>query len=196
MSAHPQPKITPEEYLKIERAAEFKSEYYDGHMFAMSGASYAHVVITGNFSRALGNALEARGCFVGSNDMRVQVSPMMFTYPDVVVTCGKPLLADSQMDLLTNPSVVVEVLSPSTERDDRGLKLTRYRTIPPLQEYVLVSQEEARVEVFRRQPTGQWLLTDFTGPDAICRLESIQCSVPLSVIYRSVDFGVRAPETP
>ncbi len=189
MSAHPTQKITPEEYLRIERAAEFKSEYYGGYMYAMSGASFAHVIITGNFARALGNALEKRGCIVGSNDLRIQVAPEgVYAYPDVVVLCGPPKFRDGQLDTLINPTAIIEVLSPSTEAYDRGFKFTQYRTISSLDEYILVSQKEARVEVFRRQASGQWLFSDFSGLDAVCKLGSLDCQIPLSAIYRDVTF--------
>jgi len=159
MSAQPQPRLTPEQYLEAERAAEFRSEYYGGHIFAMSGGSYRHAQIIGGVVRELGNALKTRPCSVVTNDLRLRVSPDgLYTYPDVLVICGEPQFADYQRDTLLNPALIVEVLSPSTEAYDRGFKAQQYRTLASLEEYVLVSQAEPRLEVFRRQPGGHWLL--------------------------------------
>jgi Uma2 family endonuclease len=190
--------MTPEEYLEFERAAEFRHEYYDCVVYAMSGASLPHVIITGNLGRALGNQLESRPCIVASTDLRIRVSPGgLYTYPDVVVVCGEPKLADSHKDILVNPTVIAEILSPSTEAYDRGLKFHQYRAIESLQEYALVSQSEARVEILRRRPGRDWLLSESYGMDATCRFESIDCEVALSAIYFKVDFNAsRAKPTP
>src|SRR5258707_36170 len=137
MSAQPQARLTPEQYLEIERAAsEVRSEYYRGRMSAMAGASYKHVLITGNLSRGLGKALKKSQCAVGANDLRMRVSPEgLYTYPDVVVVCGEPKFADDWTDTLLNPVLLIEVLSPSTEAYDRGFKSAQYRTLESLQEY-------------------------------------------------------------
>ncbi len=198
MSAHPDQKITPEEYLRIERAAEFKSEYYGGYMYAMSGASYTHSIVKGNLEFELRNRLKKRDCAVLSSDLRVLVSPSgLYTYPDVLVVCDKPQFADGLRDTLTNPIVIVEVLSPSTELHDRDFKARHYRTVESMQEYVLVSQKEARVEVHQRQGSGKWILSDFAGLDAVCKLESVDCEIPLSAVYLGVTFEeVRPPLLP
>jgi Uma2 family endonuclease len=189
VSAQPQPRLTPEQYLEIERAAEFKSEYYNGRMYAMSGASYKHVRITGNFAYRLRNCLEKRPCAVLTSDLRLRVAPGgLYTYPDLVV-CGEPKFADNQADTLLNPLLIVEVLSPSTEAYDRGFKFAQYRTLEPLQEYALVSQQEPRVEVFRRQSGGEWLLSESVGLDAVCRFDSVDCAVALAEVYDKVTFG-------
>src|SRR5437667_9232598 len=121
MSAQAQPRITAEQYLEIERAAEFRSEYYAGRMYAMSGGAYRHVVIISALSRAIGNALSKRPCTVVSSDLRLRVSPGgLYTYPDLMVVCGEPKFVDRRTDTLLNPIVIVEVLSPSTEAYDRG----------------------------------------------------------------------------
>jgi Uma2 family endonuclease len=194
MSAHPDQKITPEEYLKLERAAEFKSEYYGGYMYAMAGTSFEHSTIAGNLVYELMMPMRKRGCAVGPSDLRIRVSPEgLYTYPDVYVICGQPEFTDAKVDTLINPTVIIEVLSPSTEAYDRGLKWLQYRTIESLQEYVLVSQGEARVEVFRRQPEGKWILSDFAGPDAVCKLETVDCGIPLSAIYHGVTFKESPP---
>jgi Uma2 family endonuclease len=194
MAAQPQP-LTPEQYLKIERAAQCKSEYYNGRMYAMAGASATHVLITGNLTGETRNALKGRGCLVFASDLRVRVSPAgLYTYPDLAVVCDQPKYADNDRDTLLNPIVIVEVLSPSTEGYDRGFKFAQYRRIESLQEYVLVSQTEPCVEVFRRQPGGNWLLAESAGLDAACRLESLDCGIALSEIYAGVTFG--EDETP
>jgi Uma2 family endonuclease len=190
MSAHAHPRLTAEEYLAIERAAEFKSEYYNGRMYAMSGGTYGHWVISGNLTGELRISLKKTPCVVGASDLRVRVSPRgLYTYPDVVVVCGEPQFADDQKDTLLNPTFIAEVLSPSTEACDRGFKSTQYRMLESLQEYALVSQTEPRLEVFRRQSGGGWLLSEFAGLDAVCRFESLGRQVALADIFERVTFG-------
>ena len=194
MSATPQPRLTPEQYLELERAAEFRSEYYGGFMYAMSGGSMPHALVINGVAVELSNALRDRACLVMTSDMRIRVSyEGLYTYPDVVVVCGKPKLVDSHNDIVLNPTVLVEVLSPSTEGYDRGFKFQQYQRIESLQEYALVSQHEPRVEVFRRQPEGKWLLEEFVGMQSKCRFESIDCSIDLAAIYARVEFGPEAP---
>ena len=193
MAAQPQPRLTPEQYLEIERAEEFRHEYYDGRMYAMSGASYPHVLITGNLNFALRTQLRTRPCVVGTSDFRVRVSPDgLYTYPDVVVLCGEPKFADNQADTLLNPVLLIEVLSPSTEAYDRGFKFAQYRKLETLREYALVSQSEPRVEVFGRRDDGHWMLSEFVGMEDSCRLESIDCRIALAGIYDKVTFSGEA----
>ena len=190
MAAQPQPRLTPEEYLALERAAESRSEYFDGHMYAMSGSSYRHFVITGNLGFGLRSAVGQRGCTVGTSDMPVLVSPRgLYTYPGVIVVCGEPRFADGSADTLLNPIVLIEVLSPSTEGHDRGFQAAQFRMIESLQEYALVSQTEPRVEIFRRQVGGAWLLTEAIGLEQCCRFESIDCTIALKDVYAKVVFG-------
>jgi len=194
MSAQPQPRLTPEQYLAAERSAEFRHEYYNGHIYAMSGGSYRHAQIIGNLAGELRTTLKTRPCSVVSNDLRLRVSPDAFyTYPDVIVICGDPKFADDQRDTLLNPALIVEVLSPSTEAYDRGFKSAQYRTIESLEEYALVSQAEPRVEVFRRQPGGHWLLSEAVGLEAACHFGSLDCAVALSEIYAKVIFSPDDP---
>ncbi|HEY7391148.1 MAG TPA: Uma2 family endonuclease [Bryobacteraceae bacterium] len=193
MSAHPH-RLTPEEYLALDRAAEIRSEYYNGQMYAMAGGSLNHAVIINNTGRMLGNMLEDRPCLVVSNDVRVRVQSLFYAYPDIVIICGEPQFADDRTDTILNPLLLFEVLSRSTERYDRVFKWDQYQTIPSLREYVLVSQFEPRIEVFRPQPGGNWLFSESTGLGATCHLESIACELPLSRVYRNVTFG--AAETP
>ena len=189
MSAHSQSLLTPEQYLELERVAEFKSEYYGGRMYAMSGGTYPHSHIIANFTGAMFAALRKSPCVVSSNDLRVRVSPEgLYTYPDVIVTCEKPKFADGQNDTLLNPVLLAEVLSKSTESYDRGFKFRQYRKTESLQEYALVSQSAPLVEVYRRQSEGRWLLTTYEGLDAICRFDSVDCSVALADLYDKVRF--------
>ena len=182
--------LTPEEYLALERKATTKSEYLDGRMYAMSGASRAHNLITMNISSGLHAQLRERACEVYANDMRVKVSPTgLYTYPDVVVVCDEPRLEDSVSDTLLNPTVLVEVLSPSTEAYDRGEKFAHYRQLDSLQEYILVSQDCVRVEHYLRQGE-QWLLTEFSALDDRLYLASIECELSLREIYAKVTFSL------
>jgi Uma2 family endonuclease len=189
MIAHTTGRLTPEEYLAIERAAEFRSEYYDGRMYAMAGTSCKHVMAVSNLHFALRSELLNRPCGVGSNELRVRVPGGFYTYPDIVVVCGEPKFADDQQDTLLNPLLIIEVLSPSTEAYDRGFKFAQYRTIGSLKEYVLVSQAEPRIEVFRRRQSPDWLFSESAGLEAVCHLESVDCRLALSEVYRNIAFN-------
>lgn len=181
-------RLTPEEYLFIERRAEFKSEFFDGEMFAMSGASELHNLIVVNTVIELGTQLKKRPCKVYSNDMRVKVSPTgLYTYPDVVVVCGKAEFDDRHFDTLLNPTLIVEVLSESTETYDRNRKFEHYRALESLVEYVLITQRRPHIESWRRQPNQQWLLTATDGLDSVLRLDAIGCDLALAEIYDKVE---------
>ena len=188
----PEPSLlTPEAYLEIERKSEIRSEYIDGQMVAMSGASWRHGLIAGNFFRELSSQMRGRACHARITDQRVKVSPTgMYTYPDVVALCGEPEFEDSHVDTLLNPTVIVEVLSDSTELYDRGKKFAHYRRIDSLREYVLVSQNEMRIEYFRHD-TDRWSLFEVSDPNAILQLVSIDCHVAVSMIYEGVKFEPR-----
>ena len=188
--------MSEEEYLERERAAEFRSDYYAGYVYAMSGGSWSHARLIHNMSRLLGNALEGRNCFVTSSDMRVRVSGSMYTYPDVFVVCGEPKFLDNRTDIVTNLVMVIEVLSQSTEAYDRGAKSTQYRTMDSLRELVLVAQTEPRVEIYRKRTANEWVLTDVAGLDAMCRFESVDCELPLIGIYDQVTFTLDEPRAP
>lgn len=182
--------LTPAEYLELERKAEIKSEYIDGQMFAMSGASFRHNLIVANLLSEMTSQLRGKECRAVGNDQRVKVSPAgVYTYPDIVAVCDEPHFEDKFLDTLLNPTMIVEVLSPSTEAYDRGEKFVQYRRIDTLQEYVLVSQNRIRIETFRRDG-DRWILTEFNTPDAVLHLESIDCHVPLVAIYAKVDTSV------
>jgi Uma2 family endonuclease len=180
--------ITPEEYLARERLAETKSEYYDGQIYAMSGASRPHILAAGNLFTEISMQFRGRDCEVYSNDMRVLVERTgLYTYPDIVAVCGKPQLLDDELDTLLNPQVIVEVLSPSTEAYDRGKKFAQFQRIESLREYILVAQDQVRVERYSRQGS-QWLLTTWDSLDSTLQIESIDCQVRLRVIYDKVVF--------
>jgi Uma2 family endonuclease len=181
---------TPEEYLAHEREAAYKSEYIAGQVVAMSGVSREHSLINGNLFRVLSSQLLDRPCEVHASDMRVKVSARgLYTYPDIAVVCGDTQYEDDQVDTLLNPTLIVEVLSPSTEAYDRGVKFGYYRQLPSLREYLLVAQDRMLVEHFVREDDG-WLLTETTDPGAVVRLPSINCEVPLAEIYRKIVFSV------
>jgi len=189
MSMQPKPRITPEEYLALERAAETKSEYFNGEMFAMAGARYAHNLIIGNVIATLHAQLRRRDCTVSASDLRVKVSPTgLYTYPDVVVVCGKPQLEDEHLDTLLNPKVIIEVLSESTADYDRGRKFEHYRTIDSLVEYVLIAQDKPHVEHFLRQSPSQWLFSETNRLDDTIALTSIDCQLSLAELYAKVDL--------
>ena len=186
-----QPKLylSPEDYLAIERRAEFKSQYFDGEMFAMSGASEAHNLIVVNTLGEIRQHLKKRPCKVYANDMRVKVSPTgLYTYPDVVVVCGQARFEDTHLDTLLNPTLIIEVLSDSTEAYDRGRKFAQYRSLESLAEYVLIAQDRPQVECYQRQPDQHWVLTESHGLDSVVRLHAIDCELPLAEIYDKVDF--------
>lgn len=180
--------LTPEEYLEIERGAEFKSEYIDGVMYAMAGGSASHNLIVGNLVTALNIQLRDAPCKVYPSDMKVRVpNARKFHYPDVSVVCGEALFVDEKRDVLLNPVVIVEVLSDSTAAYDRGKKFRSYQQIESLQEYVLVAQDEPVIERFLRQPDGSWLYTKVEGIDENLTLSSVNCRIELKEIYAKID---------
>ena len=187
-TAHEQ-RFTPQEYLARERAArDSKNEYINGYIYAMSGASLEHNQIVFNLAGELYTLLRGGPCRAFSNDMRVKVPQTeMYTYPDIVIVCGKPALEDEHFDTLMNPTVIIEVLSPSTERHDRGEKWGHYRQLESLQSYVLVAQDSARVEMFTRQ-ADLWIFSEVSDK-GVLHLEAAGCSVPLEAIYEQVEFG-------
>lgn len=187
-SAASEPRYTAEEYLALERKAEYKSEYVNGHIIAMSGASRQHNIIAANISREISTQLRGRPCESYISDMRVRVSETgLYTYPDVVAVCGDMRFADGQTDTLLNPTVIVEVLSSSTEAYDRGDKFAHYRRLESLQDYLLVSQETVRVEHYVRQGE-KWLLSEASALTDTVHLASIQCALVLGDIYDKVQF--------
>ena len=196
MSTQPKTFLTPEQYLEIERLAEFKSEYYQGEMFAMGGAreapkaNEAHNLIVGNLLAALHQQLRPRPCRVYMSDMRVRVSAAgLYTYSDVVVVCGVPQFLDEHRDTLLNPSLIVEVLSPSTEAYDRGRKCEQYRSVESVSEYLVVSADRIAATLFTRAPDGRgWFLTFALRLEDSLDLQSVGCRLTLADLYEKVDF--------
>ena len=189
MSSQPQIFISPEEYLARERQAEQKSEYFNGEIFAMSGASPRHVLIVTNVVAELREQLKKRACTVYSTDLRVKVSATgLYTYPDVVVVCETPRFDDERKDTLLNPTLIVEVLSDSTKDYDRGDKFEQYRTLPSFVEYVLIAQDKYHVEHFVRQADNRWILSETNRPEDAITLTSIGCTLALQEVYDKVDL--------
>jgi Uma2 family endonuclease len=181
--------LTPNEYLALERQAEHKSEYFNGEIFAMTGASRRHNLVAGNVFAALHLQLRKRPCEIYPNDMRVKVSPTgLYTYPDVVVVCGEPLFDDEQRDTLLNPTVLVEVLSKSTASYDRGEKFEHYRKLASLLEYLVIAQNKYHVEHYMRQQDNQWLLAETDDILQTVHLSSIECDLALADIYDKVEI--------
>lgn len=192
MSALAKPRFTPEEYLKMERQADHKSEYYSGEIFAMAGASFPHNVLVANTVLEFGNRLRGRPCRAVTSDQRVLVKPTgLYTYPDVVIVCGQPQFGDDHLDTLTNPLVIIEVLSPSTELYDRGEKFAHYQRLKSLQDFLLIAQDKCRIEHYSRrsEEEGQWLLTVLDDMQAVIRIASVDVELTLSGIYEGVEFA-------
>ena len=194
MSAVPKTKLTAAEYLAIELAAENKNEFYDGEMFAMSGASRDHNRVKENLVVEIGGRFKSGPCETYSSDQRVRIDRTgLYTYPDIVILCGPGEYDPLNRDTLLNPTAIIEVLSPSTERYDRGMKFQHYQQIPSLREYVLVSQDQALVERYTRQENGTWVLTVFADPAGEFSLDTGSVRVSLADVYRGVDLPPMPP---
>lgn len=185
------------EYLAIEEKAETKCEFYDGEMFAMTGASPPHNIVKDNLVVEVGSRLKGGSYRTMSSDQRVHIPRTgLYTYPDLVIVCGRPEYDPADPNTLVNPVVVVEVLSPSTEGYDRGAKVRQYQKLASVREIVLVSQTQPLVQVFARQADGRWLLTTFDDLSGEFALTSVPVAVPLADVYRDVEWpdGSAAPE--
>ena len=194
MSTSALKRYTVEEYLAFERNSNTKHEYYDGEIFAMTGASLAHNLVTGNIVTALNNLLRDRRCLVFPSDMRVYSPSGLYTYPDVSVICGPPEHQDERTDTVLNPLVLFEVASPSTEAYDRGRKFGHYRSIPSLKEYVLVAQDRPTIDHFARQDgTDQWLMTSYSDLEQKLKLPAIDGELALSDLFAKVEFPPEEP---
>jgi Uma2 family endonuclease len=195
MSSQALPFLTPEQYLEIERKAERKSEYWNGEMFAMAGASEPHNLVASNTASLAHAQLRSKPCRVYHSDMRIRVlATGLNTYPDIVIVSGERLFLDGLRDTLLNPKLIVEVLSPSTEAYDRGRKFEHYRQIESLEQYLLLSQDRMQAELFSRQPGGQWLLRFATRPEEFVELSSVGCRLSLAECYEKVDFPLNSSE--
>jgi Uma2 family endonuclease len=187
MSSLPDHYLSPEEYLTLERRAEFKSEYVDGVMYAMAGDSERLNLIAANIIAAIGSQLRDLPCRVYPSDLKVRVpNSRRFFYPDVSIVCGETQFADDEKDVVLNPVVVVEVLSESTAAFDRGKKFQSYQQIESLREYLLVSQDEYVVEHFLRQNDGHWLYTKAGGLEEALALPTVKCQLALRDVYSKV----------
>lgn len=194
MTPQPKPFITEAEYLALERDSLVKHEYYDGEIFAMSGATEAHNLIAANVVASLHGQLRRRPSRVYGSDMRVKVLRTgLNTYPDVSAVCGQLQFAHDTRDTLVNSVLIIEVLSPSTERYDRGMKFQNYRTIDSLQDYILIAQDELQIEHYSRQRKGQWLLNEASGSEATLALPSLQCQLALADVYEKVELFPEQP---
>lgn len=189
---------SPEEYLANERVSQVKSEYVNGHIYAMAGSSPEHSAITVNVTVALGSQLIDEPCQAYSSDMKVGTShSSIFAYPDLSVVCGEPSFHDEQRDVLNNPKVIIEVLSPSTEAFDRGKKFARYQLLESLTDYILIAQDEPRVDHYEKQADDEWLLHIAHGLDAKIHIASINCDLTLAQVYNKVPVTSRgAPHAP
>lgn len=180
--------LTVEEYLAFEEKSRIKHEYMDGEIFAMAGSKRSHSLVTTNISTDLNIQLREGDCEVHQSDFRVSARGDHYVYPDVVVACGEIETTGKEIETLLNPIVIVEVLSKSTEKRDRGDKAADYFALRSLREYVLVAQDKVRVEHFARQSNNQWKLTIYTDLIDILVLDSINCQVSLKSIYAKVKF--------
>lgn len=176
-------KMSYAEYLAAEEVSEVKHEYLGGEVFAMAGGTIEHGRLAANMIRELGKALEGRPCVVLTSDVRVRIQATdLSTYPDVTVACGKLEKADEDAHAITNPTLIVEVLSDSTEAYDRGEKFASYRTVPTLTDYLLVAQDRPRIEHYTRRDARSWLL-DEAGPGERLRVASLDCDIVIDEIY-------------
>lgn len=189
MIAQPDHYISEEAYLVRERTSSTRHEYYHGRVYAMTGAKEPHNLIASNIVAALHAQLRHKPCRVYASDMRTKiVKTGLNTYPDVVVICGQPEFTDHVRDTIINPVVIIEILSASTERYDRGMKFQHYRTIDTLQDYLLIAQDHYHVEHFVRQDGGVWIFQEATDLAATLHIQSIDCTLLLEAIYEKVDF--------
>jgi Uma2 family endonuclease len=185
---------SPEEYLALERKSNERHEYLDGYIYEMSGESIAHSAICTNLAFVFVGQLKGRPCQAFSPNMKVRTKfNGLYSYPDLSIVCGQPEFHDNHKDIIINPKVIVEVLSPSTEAYNRGEKWIRYQEINSLSDYLLVSQDQPLIEHFSKQEGGKWLYTKTVGLESRLYLTSIDCQLQLSEIYDKVTFPDNEP---
>ena len=186
------PALTGEQYLEIERFSEIRHEYLDGLVYAMAGESRDHSRICFNLAVIVGRQLQGTACEGFSPNMKVRTGiGGLYAYPDLMIVCGEAVFHDEHGDVLLNPTVIFEVLSLSTEKYDRGEKFSRYRTqIESLQDYVMVSQDQPRIEHHHRQSEGEWISMEVNGLDAVLVSSSIDCRIPLAEVYQHTKVGI------
>jgi Uma2 family endonuclease len=194
MVAVPKERFTIEEYIEFDKNSEERWEYFDGIVISMSGGTLAHNRITTNLITVLRDKALSKGCEVLPADMRIKVPKALpYRYADIVVVCGPPLIEKVQgLDVLVNPSLIIEILSESTEAYNRGQKFVSYKSIDSFGEYLLVAQDRPYITHYVRQADGSWLRTDIEGLDSEIELVSISCKIPLREIYTLVDFPTAA----
>lgn len=195
MSAMPKQKYTLEEYLELDRNSEERLEYWDGEIFSMSGVSDSHDLIETNLVYRLKGRLEGRGCRVFAANMRIKVPTMPpYRYGDLSAICGKSQFEKiGGVDVLTNPALIIEVLSPSTESYDRGDKFSNYKSIPTLGEYLLIAQHRPHISQFIKQADGAWLNLEFNSLDEVLKVVTLGCELLLSEIYQDVTLPAATP---
>jgi Uma2 family endonuclease len=194
VSTQPKTHLTPEQYLAIERNAETRSEYFQGEMYAMSGASWRHVTISSRLTTLFNIQLDGRGCTVGGPDARVHIPATgLYTYPDIAIVCGEPRFQDTEFDTLLNPILIVEILSPSTETYDRTKKFDHYRSIESLREYLLVESVRPGVDLYSRQPDSRWQFTSARTLAETIEIPTLNVRLNLAEIYKDVSFETSAP---
>lgn len=190
MAAEPHPHLELVEYLDFEGQSDDKHEFWDGQIFAMAGGSPRHNAICFNIATAVGPQLRSQGCRGFSSDQRVRIPDYnLYVYPDLTIVCGEPTFDEADVHALTNPTLIVEVLSPTTQERDRGSKLFGYRSLPSLRGYLIVAQDRPWVEHWSKQADGRWLVTEIDDPEQALDLPEIEGRLPLGAIYADVDFG-------
>ena len=176
--------ITPAQYLEMERASEYKNEYYDGYVQAMSGASLKHNIIASNIAAKVDHFLNGKNCRMLQSDMRVCTpSSDSYMYPDALIVCGKPELEDDKFDTLKNPSVIFEIISSSTALYDKGRKFFFYQQIPSLMEYIMIDSQKKLIQLGRKQADGSWRFEQISNPNEILNIKTIDSDLPLLEIY-------------
>jgi Uma2 family endonuclease len=191
MSAQPSEYLTLQEYFTLEESSDHKHEYYRGAIYAMTGASARHNLLVANVIGLLHGQLRKSACRVFPSDLRLKIEATgLYTYPDISVICGGLQFDAGRQDTVTNPTVLIEVLSPSTENYDRGKKFEHYRTLESLQEYIVVAQDRVHIEQHIRQDERRWLLVDFFAMDQIIQLGAVDCALPVELVYEYVSFDV------
>jgi Uma2 family endonuclease len=196
MTALLKPRLSEEEYLRMERAAKSKSEFWDGEMYAMAGTSRNHALISWNLGASLHAQFKGRSCVAFQNDMRVRVADSgLYTYPDIVAVCGEGRYLDDEQDTLLNPQLIVEILSPTTAAYDHGEKFRRYRQIASLTDYLLVAQNRLLVEHWSRDAATPhaWAISDHSQITDCIHLASLDADLALADVYARVDFTAEIP---
>jgi Uma2 family endonuclease len=189
MASNPKQRLTPEEYLELERKAEFKSEYFFGKIYALDGASPEHSTITFNLAVEVGTQLRGTPCQGFSGDMKIRTGDSwLYAYPDLSIVCDEPLFHDEKGEVLINPKVIFEILSPSTEKFDRGAKFLHYQVMNTFTDYVLIAQDEPHVEHFTRQQNGWILYNIIRDLESKLSISSIDCTISLAGLYDRIKF--------